>query len=183
MRGENERSLPPPRASRGPPPSSEGGKVIVLTTRLYIINRGWRASTARPYGDQTKRHCRGDQWSPVGGTMPFPQTTRRRSHVIVGADVRDGPCATTPFPQTPRRRFHVVVGDGAYDVPCGTMSFVQTPRLHSPPLASGRCPRFASTSTLVTLGRGGPHERWWGSNNAIFANDMAVYFSFLFKGF
>ena len=25
-----------------------------------------------------------------------------------------------------------------------------------PPLASGRCPRFASTSTLVTLGRGGP---------------------------
>ena len=29
-----------------------------------------------PLRDQTKRHCRGDHWSPVGGTMPFPQATR-----------------------------------------------------------------------------------------------------------
>ena len=36
--------------------------------------------------------------------------------------------------------------------------FVQTMRLHSPPLVRG----------------GGPHERWWGSNNAVLANIAAT---------
>ena len=85
--GVLERSLPPPRASRGPPPSSEGGKGIVPTMRLCVINRGC------PYGDQTKRHCRGDHWSPVGGTTPFAQASRRRSHAIVG--VVEAPTPTT----------------------------------------------------------------------------------------
>ena len=53
------------RKMRGPPPLARGGKGIVRTTRLRVINRGC------PYGDQTKRHCRGDHWSPVGGTTPF----------------------------------------------------------------------------------------------------------------
>ena len=102
--GVLERSLPPPRASRGHPPSSEGGKGIVLTTRLRVINRGWRASTARPYGDQTKRHCRGDHWSPVGGTTPFAQAPRRRSRVIVGDGARD--CRETAYRRARRSRGH-----------------------------------------------------------------------------
>ena len=95
--GRNRGYYPTTNIRWSPSPRKGRQGKFVRTMRLRVINRGC------PYGDQTKRRCRGDHWSPVGGTMPS----------------------------------------------------ALTPRLHSPPLASGRCPRFASTSTLVTLGRGG----------------------------